>query len=483
MSRLKVGLVGTYYPNFAAEEYGVYPQAIAGLEALGAEWGFDLVAVQSGIQTVEEAEAAQRELRDASVDFILVQASSFALGDLLIPFARMDLPLGLWGVPEPSLEGEIPLNSLTALNMFASILRVHLPNRETPFKWFYGQAEDARFQRRLRLTVRALTAMTRLKGTRIALFGDIAPSFYNLRYDALRIEERLGVTIEQIPLQDAFQRARAYDEGDVAALAGQLAPMAGPALESKWISSSASSALALRDLSSEAGSEAIALRCWPEFQTEMEGIGPCAAVGWLNETGLPTSCEGDVVGALSMLALSHLSEAPATMMDLVAVQGDDEAIQLWHCGPTAPSLAGPEGARLVHHPTLDRDKPADSPRSGTAVDLTLARGPATVMRFSGAADEAFLLSGDVVDGPSAGYAGSRAWIANMRIAAEPANVGDLLETIAYHGLPHHYPLALGDWTDSLQELCAWSGIRVQQRVPYRDHLVPAKRAFGGSPTV
>jgi len=126
MSRLKVGLVGTYYPNFAAEEYGVYPQAIAGLEALGAEWGFDLVAVQSGIQTVEEAEAAQRELRDASVDFILVQASSFALGDLLIPFARMDLPLGLWGVPEPSLEGEIPLNSLTALNMFASILRVHL---------------------------------------------------------------------------------------------------------------------------------------------------------------------------------------------------------------------------------------------------------------------------------------------------------------------------------------------------------------------
>ena len=481
MNRLKVGLVGMYYPNFAAEEYGVYPQAVAGLEALSAEWGFELVAMQAGIQTVEQAEAAQRELEDAAVDLILVQVSSFALGELLIPFARMSLPLGLWGVPEPSLEGVLPLNSLTALNMFASILRVHLPDRETPFKWFYGQAEDARFRRRLHLTVRALTALKRLRGTRIALVGEIAPSFYNLAYDAQRFEERLGVTIEQIPLREAFQRARSYDAGDVAALAEQLAPMADPALESKWITSSASIALALRDLSDEAGSEAIALRCWPEFQTEMEGIGPCAAVGWLNETGLPTSCEGDVVGAISMLALRHLSEAATTMMDMVAVK-DDTAIHLWHCGPTAPSLAGPEGARLVHHPTLDRDKPADSPRSGAAVDLRLARGPATVMRFSGAADEAFLLSGDVVDGPSAGYAGSRGWIANMRIAAEPASVGDLLETMAYHGLPHHYPLALGDWTAALLELCAWLGIRTLPRIPYRDHLVRPADAFAGSPT-
>jgi hypothetical protein len=56
MNRLKVGLVGAFYPNFAAEEYGVYPRAVAGLEALSAEWGFDLVAVQPGIQTAEQAD-------------------------------------------------------------------------------------------------------------------------------------------------------------------------------------------------------------------------------------------------------------------------------------------------------------------------------------------------------------------------------------------------------------------------------------------
>jgi D-psicose/D-tagatose/L-ribulose 3-epimerase len=44
MERLVVGLVGAYFPNFAAEEYGVYPRAVAALEDLAAEWGLELLA-------------------------------------------------------------------------------------------------------------------------------------------------------------------------------------------------------------------------------------------------------------------------------------------------------------------------------------------------------------------------------------------------------------------------------------------------------
>jgi L-fucose isomerase-like protein len=472
MERLSVGLVGAYFPNFAAEQHGVYPRAVAALKKLAAAWGFDLVAVEPGVQTVEQAEMAQRQLEDASVDFVLVQASSFALGDVLLPLAQMDAPLGLWAVPEPSLEGEIPLNSFTGLNLFASIVRVNLRERRFPFKWFYGTPDDRRFQRRLRLTVQALTTLKRLRQARVALIGDVAPTFYNLTYDAEGIEARLGVRVEQRALDELFKRVEGYQASQVSALVAEMTARAAEvAVSEGWMKRTGRIALALRDLAVEGEYSALALRCWPEFQSEMGGIGPCAAVSWLNDTGLPTSCEGDVLSAVSMLALYFLSGEATTLMDLVAVLEEEGLIQLWHCGPTPAGLADQAGQRLTYHPTLDRASPPDKPRSGTSSDLVLAPGPATIVRFTPTADRVFLMSADVVEGPTRGYEGSRGWLRNLRINGEPSDVSDLIETVAYHGLPHHYPLALGDWGDALRELAAWAGIGLVERIPYRDSLI------------
>ena len=474
MEKLAIGLVGTYFPNFAAERYTVYPRAVAALEELAAEWDFHLVAIQPGVQTAEQAETARRQLEDAGVDFLLVQASSFALGDVILPLARMDVPLGLWAVPEPSLEGEIPLNSLTGLNLFASIVRTSLEERRSPFKWFYGEADDERFRRRLRLTVQALTALKRLRQTRLALVGGVAPTFHNLAYDAEAIAERLGVQVEQRALHEVFERAKGYATPRVSPLVAEMtARAAAVAVSEEWMERTGRVVLALRDVAAEGSYGALALRCWPEFQSELGGIGPCAAVSWLNDTGLPTACEGDVLGAVSMLALHFLSGEPATLLDLVAVmEAEDEGlVQFWHCGPTAPSLADESGLRFTYHPTLDRAGPADKPPSGAAADLVLAPGPATILRFTPAADRAFLLSGDIIEGPTRGYEGSRGWLVNLRINSEPASVPDLMEAMAYHGLPHHYPLALGDWSEALRELVAWAGISILERVPYRDHLI------------
>lgn len=475
MDKLNVGLVGAYFPNFAAEQYGVYPRAIAALEKLAAEWDFHLVTVADGVQTAEQAEAARRQLEDAGVDFLLVQASSFAMGDVILPVARMDVPLGLWAVPEPSLEGEIPLNSFTGFNMFASIVRLNLPERRFPFKWFYGEAEEDQFRRRLRLTVQALTALKRLRRTRIALVGDVAPTFYNLVYDVEAIEARLGVQVEQVALDEVFRRVEGYEASQVSALVAEMTARAAEvAVSEEWMERTGRIVLALRDVAAEGGYGALALRCWPEFQSELGGIGPCAAVSWLNEIGLPVSCEGDVLGAVSMLTLHYLTtQKPVTMMDLVAVvEAEGQGlVQFWHCGPTAASLADEAGQRFTYHPTLDRASPPDAPRSGVSSDLVLAPGPATIMRFTPAADRAFLLSGDIVEGPTRGYDGSRGWLSNLRINGEPASIPDLMETMAYHGLPHHYPLGLGEWADALRELAGWSGIDILERVPYRDHLI------------
>lgn len=471
MEKLRVGLISAYFPNFDALKLGVYGQSKEAMQTLAQRLGFELVAVEQSVQSQEEAQQAARQLDEAGIDFLLVQASSFALGDVILPLVDVDTRLGLWFLPEPSFEGDIPLNSLTGFNLFASIIRLHLRERGIPFKWFYGPAEDARFQRRLEITVRALEALKRLSQTRIGLIGGAAPTFLNLDYDAESIARRLGVRIEVHPMTEVFDRVVRYPKQQVAEVVQAMSRRAADIRVSEdWLARTGRVYLALRDLARAGGYSALGLRCWPEFQSELGGIGPCAAVSWLNEAGLPTSCEGDVPGAVSMLTAYYVSHAPVTMTDLVALAEEQGLIQMWHCGPAPASWADEAGQALTYHPTLDRANPPDAPRHGVSSDLVFAPGPVTIVRFSQAADRLLLMSANVVEGPTRGYAGSRGWLGDLRMDDKPLSIPDLIETIAYYGLEHHYSLARGDWTATFRELAAWTGISILKPVPYRDYL-------------
>jgi L-fucose isomerase-like protein len=433
---------------------------------------FELMAVEEGIKSQEEAKRAVRQLDSAGVDFLLIQASSFSLGDVVLPLVDVNARLGLWFLPEPSFEGEIPLNSFTGFNLFASIIRLHLQERKLPFKWFFGMANTPRFRRRLEITVRALGTLKRLEQTNIGLLGGAAPTFLNLDYDAPSIARRLGVRIEVHPMDDVIRRVEGYTGSQVAEVVEAMTARAAEVrVTGKWLARTGRVYLALRELASEGAYSALGVRCWPEFQTELGGIGPCAAISWLNETGLPTSCEGDVPGAISMLAAYHVSRAPVTMTDLVALAEEEGLVHMWHCGPSPASWADGAGQALTYHPTLDRDNPPEAPKSGVSSDLVFTPGPATIIRFSQAADKLLLMSAEVVEGPSRGYAGSRGWLGDLRMNGQPLSIADLVETIAYYGLEHHYPLARGNWTDVFHELAVWAGIDILDRIAYQDYLV------------
>jgi len=471
MAKLKVGLVGICYPNFDALRLGVYRKSVDGMKALSAALGFELVAVPNEVQSADDAQRAAASLESAGVDFVLIQASSFALGDAILPLANLDARQGLWFLPEPAFEGNIPLNSLTGFNLFASIMRRHPKESARPFKWFYGMPDDPQFRRRLEITVRALDALKQLKSARIGLIGDIAPTFFDLAYDAEAIAERLGVRVEVEPLDRVFKRAGRYLEEEARNEAAAMSLRAADVqVTSDWMTRTARVALALQDVAREGRYDALAVRCWPEFQSELGGIAPCAAIAWLNEKGLPVACEGDVPGAVSMLAAYHVSRVPVTMTDLVALTEKASLVHLWHCGPGPVSWADDIGQALTYHPTLDRASPPDAPRHGVSSDLVFAPGPITIVRFSKDAANLLVMSAEVVKGPSRGYVGSRGWAGNLSMNGEPVSVPDLIETIAYYGLEHHYPLARGQWTDAFREIAAWAGIRVLSKVSYRDYL-------------
>lgn len=469
MDKLKIGLVGVFYPNFDALKLGIYEKSKKEMRILANHFNFKLVVIEKAINLKEKAEKAARQLQLSGIDFLLIQTSSFSQGDVILPLIKLNVPLGLWFLPEPSFEGHIPLNSFTGFNLAASIIHLKEPQS---FKWFFGMATDFRFKQRLQITIYALDALRKLNHAKICLIGGIAPTFFNLNYDASSIYHRLGVQIEVQPLTNVFQRIDNYSESKIVEVTRAMIDRTTKvSVTSDWIRRTSQIYLALRDLVNEGNYSALAVRCWPEFQSELNGIAPCAAISWLNETGIPTSCEGDVIGALSMLSAYYVSHVPTTLTDMVALEEKHELVQLWHCGCTSPSWADEMGQALTYHPTLDRTNPPGSPKTGVSSDLVFAPGLVTIIRFSQEIDNLLLMSAEVMRGPTRGYAGTRGWLGNFRINNESLSITDLIETISYYGLVHHYPLARGNWSDIFHELTAWSGINILKKISHQNYLV------------
>jgi len=98
--------------------------------------------------------------------------------------------------------------------------------------------------------------------------------------------------------------------------------------------------LALRDFAAEGQFDAMTLKCWGDL-VEAYGIAGCGAVSQLNDMGLFTGCEGDVMGTLTMLIARRLTGVHPFLTDFVSVDRESNTGVLWHGGCAPISLANP----------------------------------------------------------------------------------------------------------------------------------------------
>lgn len=458
MRNPKIGLAGVMCTPFRGDKEGNFRSHRAQLETLAEEFGFEFLAVEEGIYDLEQAAAAAQELKAWGADFILLQASSFAAGDFVYPFTELDAFLGLWAVPEgsPTSEGGLPLNSFTAANMYNSIIKTHLTGYKKPVKWFLGDPDQPQFYGRLQITVGALRAVLNLQQATIGLIGGVAPSFDNLIIDESRLKERLGVDVVKIEFDELIRIAEAMDRQNAARVGNEIRATAArfDDNQTSFLEKAGRVNLALNTLAEERSLDAVAVSCWPRFQADYN-FAVCSVMGHLNTFGLIASCEGDVTSAASMLALRYMTGGEVvTLMDLVAVDEQDESVLLWHCGPTSPSMADENG---VHMKSLWLfDGPAGE-QTGLHNDLVLKPGRGTVMGFTVDFDRMLVLDG-VIDNEKSSYVGSRGWFNQLRLNAEPVQTADLVQTLMASGFQHHYPFAYGNLSETSLELCAWLGI-------------------------
>jgi L-fucose isomerase-like protein len=182
--------------------------------------------------------------------------------------------------------------------------------------------------------------VTGLRGVRLGAVGARPGAFNTVRYSE-KILERNGVSVTTVDLSDFLGQAEKLSENDAQVKAKlaeitNYAPAPGVPLEkltqmarlgvvlSRWIEAN--------DL------DATAIQCWTSVQKNF-GCNVCTLMSMMSERFMPSACEVDVTGVLTMYAMQLAADSPAAIVDWNNNYGDDEdKCALFHCGNWAKSF-------------------------------------------------------------------------------------------------------------------------------------------------
>jgi len=139
--------------------------------------------------------------------------------------------------------------------------------------------------------------------------------------------------------------------------------------------------------------------------------------------------------------LSWLTDAPSFVADLVDLDPFSNTGVMWHCGLAPFDMADPNSvpSATVHS---NRKKPLLS-------EFPLKPGRVTVARFSQSRNMQRLLigGGEMLAEPLA-FSGTAG------VIRFDSSVNDVLHTIMWEGLEHHYGIVYGDVRDELRALAS-----------------------------
>ncbi|MEP5009329.1 hypothetical protein, partial [Roseobacter sp.] len=293
-----------------------------------------------------------------------------------------------------------------------------------------------------------------LNGARIGVVGGLAPTFYNMEVSTDTLMQSLGVWVEHVDIHKMTDLMAAQDSASVAA---ELAEMSDAAqvkgVSNAQMALTARAALALRAIAVEGGYDALAVSDWPALQ-ENPGMHPGAAFSWLEEKDkLPVASEGDVLGAVTQLAVKALTGRVGCLLDMTSPDLERDQILMWH-GGGGPLFMARDGVAWINHPMIGRGT-KEGPVFGAIADYEFAHGPVTVVRVARHGTAQFVVQGDVNEGPASGFTGCRGWVGSFSSDAKACTAADIVTTVMEQGLEHHFVLVPGHLADVFSEFSSW----------------------------
>jgi L-fucose isomerase-like protein len=179
-----------------------------------------------------------------------------------------------------------------------------------------------------------------MRSVRIGAVGARPGAFNTVRYSE-KILQRHGISVTTIDLSEILGNANkltAHDASVKAKLEQIHAYTATGATPPDRLVQIAKLDVVLADFMAEHALDATAIQCWTSLQKNY-GCNVCTNMSMMSENMLPSACEVDVTGTLSMYAMQLASGTPSALVDWNNNYADDESkCVLFHCGNWAKSF-------------------------------------------------------------------------------------------------------------------------------------------------
>ena len=172
-----------------------------------------------------------------------------------------------------------------------------------------------------------------LKNLRIGAIGARPTAFNTVRYSE-RIFETSGITIETIDLSEIFGRINRMNDTDDAAqakLASIKSYVSTIGIPDQALLKMAKLGAVLDGWMKQANVTISAVQCWTSFE-EFFGVVPCTIMSMMSNELIPSACEVDVPGVLSMYMMALASGTPSALLDWNNNYGTDpNKCVCFHC--------------------------------------------------------------------------------------------------------------------------------------------------------
>jgi L-fucose isomerase-like protein len=179
-----------------------------------------------------------------------------------------------------------------------------------------------------------------LRNMRIGAVGARPGGFNTVRYSE-KILQRNGISVTTIDLSEILGNANKLTENDqvVKERLEKIHAYTSVGLTPpEALIQIAKLDVALTDFMEENVLDATAIQCWTSLQKNY-GCNVCTSMSMMSENMLPSACEVDVTGTLTMYAMQLASGSPSALVDWNNnYASDEEKCVLFHCGNWAKSF-------------------------------------------------------------------------------------------------------------------------------------------------
>ncbi|HTX72272.1 MAG TPA: fucose isomerase [Rectinemataceae bacterium] len=401
---------------------------------LAARADVDWVFVDELVIEPEDARAAAERLIGRNVDGLVCISGTFHLGHLVLEIEKqLRKPILLWGLDElPYNGGKIRLNSVCGVNLNASNLyKAGVRN--------YTVTIGARIDEDW---IDAIRILSRFRRAHVGILGYRAHGFFNLGVYDPNVYQQLGILIDHYELEEVW----AYDvrAADIEARRKQLTGIFDVSgITDKQLAKVAELSAKLQAFLDDKKLDAMAVRCWPEFAAGY-GISPCAAMSLLQSEDRILACEGDLEGALSMVAHRAIGAETPFLFDFSQVNFEENFALFWHCGVAPCNLWDGKCVR-----SLDTYFAGGK---GVTADFVLKSGELSILRIDSAGTEYRLFIQKAAAIPM-----DKELKGTYMKATFDLPVRQVLDKIIDNGFAHHASVVYGDFMKPFRILAKITG--------------------------